>query len=126
MISDLAGRVLHRSTCVALGALLLVGCTRWRVQDVVPGELVATRHPDRVRITRVDRSRIELRQPRLVGDTIYDGRSHRGERPRVLVADVEEVAVRKLDPLGTAAVMLGTAALGAVVAIGLLWSSRAD
>jgi hypothetical protein len=39
---------------------------------------------------------------------------------------VSEVAVRRVDVLGSAALGLGTAALAGVVALGLLWSTRAD
>ena len=101
-------------------------CTRWRVKEVTPRELLTHRTEDRVRITRLDRSQIVFRRPKLVGDTIYNGGSHDRGRAPIAVSDVAQVAVRRLDPIGTTAVVLGTAALGAVVTIGALWSSRAD
>ena len=122
---DRTWRLRHRATCYTLSALLLVGCTRWRVQDVFPEEVLATQ-PDRVRITLADRSRLELHRPQLVADTIYDGRARHGMRRQVPLGKVREVALRKWDPLGTAALTVGTAAVGAVIAIGAVWSSRAD
>jgi hypothetical protein len=110
----------------AFAALSSTGCTRWRTQDVTPRELLSARKPEQLRITRLDHSRVVFRRPQLVGDTIYDGRLHRDERAQVPVSGVSEIAIRGWDPLGTIALTLGTAALGAVVAVGAVWSSRAD
>jgi hypothetical protein len=106
--------------------LVLTGCTRWRAEQVSPVGLLTSESPTRTRITRFDRSRVELHHPQLVGDTIFDGRTRHGIRERVRLSDVAQVAVRKWDPLGTAGLVLGTAALGTVVTIGLLWDARAD
>ncbi len=108
-----------------LGVCLLAGCTSWRVQHVSPVDLLS-REPPRLRITRADRSRIVLHRPQLVGDTIIDGRVRRGVRTKVPLNEVVDVAVRKWDPAETAALVLGTSAVGAVVTIGLIWDSRAD
>lgn len=108
-----------------LGVCLLAGCTSWRVQHVSPADLLS-REPRRLRITRADRSRIELHRPQLVGDTIIDGRVRRGVRTKVPLNEVVDVAVRKWDPAETAALVVGTTAVGAVVTIGLIWDSRAD
>jgi hypothetical protein len=74
----------------------------------------------------VDQSRVELRHPQLVGDTIMDGRVRRGVRAKVPMNEVAQIAVRKWDPVETAGLVLGTAAVGAVVTIGVMWDSRAD
>jgi hypothetical protein len=116
----------HRWRCLVLSLLALTGCTRWRTEPVSPVELLALQPPLRIRITRVDRSRVELHRPQLVGDTIIDGRTRRGIPTQVSLDEVASVAVRKWDPFGTAGVLIGTAALGTALTIGLMWDGRAD
>ena len=108
------------------GFLLLAGCSHWRTEHVSPVTLLTATTPRRVRITRIDESRVVLHNPRLVGDTIVDDRSGHARDRRVPLTDVAQVAVRKLDPLATGGLVVGTAALGAVVAIGVMWDARAD
>jgi hypothetical protein len=107
-----------------LSLLVLAGCTHWRPARESPADLLAPEPPPRVRITRLDESRVELRRPQLVGDTLIDGRTRDGSDVKVPLAQVAQVAVRKWDPIGTAGVVLGTAALGAIVTIGLMWDAR--
>jgi hypothetical protein len=111
---------------VVLGLLMLAGCTRWRAEHVSPAGLLTSESPTRIRVTRVDKSRVELHRPQLVGDTIVDGRAQDGLRTKVPLNDVAQIAVRKWDPFGTTGLILGAAALGAVVTIGLMWDARAD
>ena len=118
-------------TSVVLSTWATGACTHWKVQDALPEQVVGEKHPYEVRVTRDDGSRIVLRRPEIVGDTLYG--AARGSRagaaapgPGVPLADVSEVAVRRVDILGSAALGLGTAALAGVVALGLVWSSRAD
>ena len=89
----------HRSLQwrLLLGVCLLAACTSWRVQHVSPADLLS-REPPRLRVTRADRSRVELHRPQLVGDTIIDGRVRGGVRTKVPLNEVVEVAVRKWDP----------------------------
>jgi hypothetical protein len=115
-----------------LTALLLLAwttsaCMHWKVQDALP-EQVATRRPYEVRVTRDDGSRVVLRRPEIVGDTLYGAARGRtaAPRPGVALADVSEVALRRFNVLGSMALGLGTAALAGVVVLGLVWSSRAD
>ena len=115
-----------RDLCLVLGLFVLTGCTGWRTAQVSPVELLAPEPPSRIRITRVDESRVELHHPQLAGDTIVDGRVRRGTRTKVPVSEVASIAVRKWDPLKTAGLVLGTTAIGAVVAIGLVWDTHAD
>lgn len=116
----------RRDQRLLLGLFVLTGCTGWRTAPVSPVDLLTPEPPSRIRITRVDESRVELHHPQLAGDTIIDGRARRGIRTKVPLSDVASVAVRKWDPLKTAGLVLGTAAVGAVVAIGLVWDTHAD
>jgi hypothetical protein len=118
--------MIHQLTCLFLIAMTLSGCTRWRVQSVSPKELVTTRRPYKVRITRPDRSRIVLHQPELIRDTVYGRPNRRGIRQGVALTDVRKVAVRRWDPIGTAVLTVSAAAVASVVYMGVLWSERAD
>jgi hypothetical protein len=115
-------------TGLVLAAWSSSGCMHWKTQSAFP-EVVAGKHPSRVRVTRGDGSRVVLLRPEVLGDSLVGapaGRSRSGGRPAVALADVSEVALRRVDPAATAAMGLGTLALAGVVVIGLLWSSRAD
>lgn len=122
----------HRSRGVAVSALVLAaaaaGCTHWKTQSVTPREVIAARHPERVRVSGADGRRVVLERPEIVGDTLYGAMRGRGPsaRPAVALPDIETLAIRRFDPLGTAALTLGTAAVGAVAVIGAMWSDRAD
>ena len=45
-------------------------CATWQAQGFEPRVVVEREHPDRVRLTRTDSSRTELRQPRVEGDSL--------------------------------------------------------
>jgi hypothetical protein len=105
-------------TGLVLAAWCSSACTHWKVQSAFP-EQVVSRRPQKVRVTRNDSSRIVLRRPEIVGDTLYsaprDGRAAaESPRPAVALTDVSEVAV------------LGTLALAAFAALNYLYSLRVD
>jgi hypothetical protein len=93
---------------------------------VSPSDLLSSEPPSKIRITRADKSRVVLHKPQLVGDTLLDGRSGHDLPAKVSLDEVAEVQVRRLDPVETAGLILGTAALGLLVAAGLTWDARAD
>jgi hypothetical protein len=104
---------------------LTSACTTWKVQSVTPEALIAEQHPGRIRVTRADRTTIVLRQPELRGDSlsgVIRGPADRAQRrASVALGDVAQVATRKVDPVATGALALGSAAVaaGAVVAVWL-------
>jgi hypothetical protein len=117
-------------TGLVLAAWSSSACTHWKVQSAFP-EQVVSRRPQRVRVTRNDSSRIVLRQPEIVGDTMYgaprNGRAAvGGPRPAIALTDVSEVAVRRVSVVRTTALVLGTLALAAFAALNYLYSLRAD
>jgi hypothetical protein len=117
-------------TGLVLAAWCSSACTHWKVQSAFP-EQVVSRRPQRVRVTRDDGSRIVLRQPVIVGDTLYgaprSGRvSAASPRPAVALTNVSDVAVRKVNVVSTAARTVGTLALAAFAGFAYLWSMRAD
>ena len=82
-------------------------------------------------MTRNDSSRIVLRRPEIVGDTLYgarrDGRAAVwSPRPAVALTDVSEVAVRRVNVVRTSVLAFGTLVVAAYVALGLALSNRAD
>ena len=117
-------------TGLVLAAWTSSACTHWKVQSAFP-EQVVSRRPQRVRVTRNDSSRIVLRRPEMVGDTLYGAPRDRPAvagrpRPAVALADVSEVAVRRVNVVRTAVLALGTLVVAAYVALGLALSNRAD
>lgn len=99
-------------TGLVLAAWSSSACTHWKVQSAFPEQVVSARRPQKVRVTRNDSSRIVLRRPEIVGDTLYG-------TPREVRAGVGS-------PVGTAVLAIGTLALAGVIALGLTWSNRAD
>jgi hypothetical protein len=117
-------------TGLVLAAWCSSACTHWRVQSAFP-EQVVSRRPHKVRVTRNDSSRIVLRRPEIVGDTLYgaprDRRPAAGSPPpAVALTDVSEVAVRRVSVVRTAVLAFGTLVMAAYVALGLALSYRAD
>lgn len=62
--------MLRRPTACALLLCYLAACMHWNVEKgVTPVQLISTKHPRTVRLTRVDGSHIALDEPRIaVGD----------------------------------------------------------
>jgi hypothetical protein len=96
--------------------LLLTGaCTSWHVETMPPAELVAERKPEQVRIRLVDRQRFVLRMPTIRGDSLVGGQD--GGARSVAFAEIDEIAVRRVDALKTT----GAVVLVAGVAFGTLF-----
>ena len=117
-------------TGLVLAAWCSSACTHWKVQSAFP-EQVVSRRPHKVRVTRNDSSRVVLRRPEIVGDTVYGiprgGRTAAGSaRPAVALTDVSEVAVRRVNVVTTSVLAFGTLVVAAYVALGLALSDRAD
>jgi hypothetical protein len=97
----------------------LTACTKWQVQTLSPQQVLATRHPDKIRVTRADSTQVVLTKPQIVGDTLYGMAA--GQRG-VALADVSRVSIRRGDPLATGSVIGGTAAV--LTGVGLIiWAS---
>ncbi|HSE28870.1 MAG TPA: hypothetical protein VLA95_11635 [Gemmatimonadales bacterium] len=80
--------------------LFLTGaCTSWHVETMPPAELVAERKPEQVRVRLVDRSRLVLFTPAVLGDSLVG--TVDGGRRTVALAEVNEIAVRRGNALGT-------------------------
>ena len=77
-----------RGVALALFVLYLPACTSWRAQSFPAQAVIRDTHPQRIRLTRLDGSRVEIANPRIVGDSIVGtnrdwGRLGRGPSSRV-------------------------------------------
>jgi hypothetical protein len=68
----MAMRVVQARRALATGwlALAATGCAAWRVESVPPQELLKDPEVHAVRITRADKSKVELYYPSIKGDSI--------------------------------------------------------
>ena len=95
----------------------LPACTTWHAREGVSlKELIATEHPNTVRLTRANGSHVVLEQPRVVGSDSLAG-VHDGVYSSLAVADVTQIATRKGSPSKTIALTAGASllAIGALV-----------
>jgi hypothetical protein len=94
----------------------LVACTSWHVEEgASPLLLIATEHPNRVRVTRSDSSDIVLQNPQITGSDTLVGEGHK-EPTRVAVSDVRQIAIQKISAGKTIGLFLGLSVVGGVIA----------
>jgi hypothetical protein len=104
----------------------LSACTQWEVQQVSPQQLLTQGQPEKLRVSLVDSTEVVLRHPEIRGDSLYGVRDESALRldyasgrppshgaPAALpLADVKNVAVRKINPVTTGLlVSVGAAAV---------------
>lgn len=113
--------MLRRPIACALLLCYLAACMHWHVEEgVTPVQLISTKHPRTVRLTRVDGSQIALDEPRIAAGDSVAGSRH-GKPASVAASDVTQVATRKVSAgktiglfLGTGVVVVGIAVLACV------------
>ena len=108
-----------RPCAAALLLCYLAACMSWHVEEgVTPVQLISTKHPRSVRLTRADGSHIALEEPRIAaGDTVAG--SHNGLPASVAASDVTGVATRRV----SAGKTIGLFAATTVVVAGILYIS---
>jgi hypothetical protein len=103
----------------------LPACTAWHVvEGVSPEHLIATRHPDVVRVTRPDSSHMVLYEPRVAGDRL-SGVHYTMLTARdlsVIVSDIKQIEIRKISGNRTTWLLVGIVVVPIVAAIALLSS----
>ncbi|UCG88941.1 MAG: hypothetical protein JSW71_10545 [Gemmatimonadota bacterium] len=67
---------------------MLSACHHWKVQELAPAHVVTEKQPDRVRLTMLDGSRIEITDPmisdgQIVGHPVHEGYSVGSDTLRV-------------------------------------------
>jgi len=105
--------MLRRPIAAVLLLCYLAACTSWHVEkEVNPLQLISTKHPRVVRLTRADGSRMVLDQPRIAGDSLAG--VHNAVLSSVAVSDVTQVATPRFSAGKTIGLFLGLS----VVAVG--------
>lgn len=96
----------------AAAVVALAGCLSWHSEALSPAQLIATRKPPVVRITRTDSSKVVLRDPEVAGDTLF-GRPQSpsndslGERTGIPLAGIHSIATHQSDPTKTTLLLVG-------------------
>ncbi len=109
--------MLRRPIVCTLLLCYLVACTSWHVEEgVSPLQLISTKHPHVVRLTRADGSHMDLNQPRIAaGDSVAGVRN--GKPSSVAVSDVTQVATPKFGAGKTIGLFLGLSAVAVGIAV---------
>jgi hypothetical protein len=110
-----------RRVALAAAVALSAGCAGWRVQQVPPKELLKDRSIEAVRVTRADKSKVEIYNPMIQGDSIVGHPTDRAIARLVMpISQVETIATRYHSVPKT--MLAGLAVIGAVGAYALLQS----
>jgi len=109
--------MLRRPIACTLLLCYLAACTSWHVEnEVSPLQLISTKHPSAVRLTRADGSHMVLDQPRVApGDTLAG--VHNGVLSSIAARDVTEVATQKVSAGKTIGLFLGLATVAVGIAV---------
>ena len=91
----------------------LAACTSWRVENVPPAQLLQTKAPYEVQVTRADSSTVVLAAPQVAADSLQ-GWSH-GTQLSIPMTDIHAIATRHRDAVMTTVLTAGV--VGALVAI---------
>jgi len=107
------GRICGAGTFIPAAAVVsLSGCMSWRSEALNPAQLIATRKPPVVRVTRTDSSKVVLRDPEVAGDTLF-GRPESspqdtpGGRTGIPLAGIHSIDTRKSDPTKSTLLVVG-------------------
>lgn len=104
---------------VILGMTVTLGCSTWQVSSVAPRELLRQPGVEAVQITRADKSKVEIYDPVLQGDSIIGHPTERAIARLVMpLSQVQTIATREKSLGRTLLVGLGIA--GAIALYGLL------
>jgi hypothetical protein len=86
---------LRRAAAAAVLAAGTSGCVSWRVESVSPRELLRASDVPAVRVSRPDRSQVELYDPHLAGDSIVGHPTDRAiARVAIPLAQVQTIETR--------------------------------
>ena len=104
-------------TAIVLLALSpsVTGCASWRLETQGAAEVIALKHPDKIRVQGPSLSRTVLYRPTIQGDSLVGRERRNKSRPEraVALSDVASVATSRVDAGRTASLVLGIAgALG--------------
>ena len=111
------GKRNHLSLPVMCGLLLssAIACTRWQPAEISPERFVTETQPSRIRVTRLESTRVELIRPHVSGDSLIGSVTPSGPPVSIPLSAVANVSVIKVKPAPTIALILAFS--GAVVAV---------
>ena len=111
--------VARRAALMAWLSVISSGCMAWKVEPVAPRELLRQPGITAVRVTRADKSKVEIYDPVLQGDSIIGHPTDRAIARLVMPLDqVQTIAVRKKSVGKT--LLIGLGVIGAVTVYALL------
>ncbi len=110
----------RRAALMAWLSVSSSGCLAWKVEPVAPRELLRQQPGiTAVRVTRADKSKVEIYDPMLQGDSIVGHPTNRAIARLVMPLDqVQTIAVRKKSVGKT--LLIGLGVIGAVTVYALL------
>ncbi len=103
---------------IGLGA---TGCLAWRVESVPPRDLLRGGSVPAVRVTKADKSKVEIWNPRLVGDSIIGHPTEEGIARLVMPLSQVQTIATKHKSFGRT-LLIGFGVIGAVAGYALLQS----
>ena len=106
-------------TALVVSAASSFGCVSWRVETEPPAELIARKHPSRIRVETADGRRQVLNRPVVSGDTLrgQTGPNTGGPYREVAIADVTSVSTSHFSVGRTAGLAAGAGAVLLTVAV---------
>ena len=109
-----------RRAAVLAGLMLFsVACRTWQVESVTPRELLRDPKIEAVRVTRSDKSKVEIYDPAIQGDSIVGHPTERAIARIVMpLRDVEAIATKQRSIGRT--LLIGLGIVGAVTLYALL------
>lgn len=119
LANALRDRRLGLGSCSAVLALLQTACLsplrHWEDQRVAPAEVVEQRHPAVLRVTKVDSTRLVVREPRVADGTLL---GTAGDSAVTLpLAEIARVAIQRRGASPPVQVGLGMLGLGLLIYI---------
>ena len=112
-------RAVQVRRAVLAAAVLSTGCVGWRVQQAPPKELLKDKSIEAVRVTRADKSKVEIYNPVIQGDSIIGHPTQVAIARLVMpISQVQTIATRYHSLPKT--MLAGLAVIGAVGAYALL------
>jgi hypothetical protein len=107
------GSPVSRWTALLALTCYLPACTGWKTQQAAPQDVVATKHPKTIRVTRSDGTQVEIASPSIEADSIIGVRA--GSAPRdslrarvaIALSDISQVAVQQTDAAKTVVLAAG-------------------
>jgi len=108
-----------RRRAIALALLLwyIPACTTWQVaRGITPQQLIADKHPAKVRLSLAGNSQVVLEEPRVAGDSLAGFVN--GKDSSVVASDVTQLAIRKVSNGRTVGLVVGLGLVAAAVAVG--------